>query len=222
MELAYPCLVGAFLAGLRLGLLALLAIFGASIWWRQARPGSAGPRTPAATLERMSLPDRARPPLPDVGTLPMSDAEIDRLRARSLLMPVEGYDLKRLRDGFREARGSRVHSAIDLMAARGTRVRAVDDGVVRKLMTSARGGVSVYQLDPEGRYCYYYAHLDRYAPFLAEGKPIRKGEVLGYVGSTGNAPEHAPHLHFAVYKLHDPSRWWDGTALNPYPVWAGG
>jgi murein DD-endopeptidase MepM/ murein hydrolase activator NlpD len=214
--------VGAFLAGLRLGLLAVLAIFGASFWWRQTRPGSAGPTMRPATPPRVSLRDPGEPSLPDVGPLPTSDAEIDRLRARSLLVPVEGYDLKRLRDGFREARGARVHNAIDLMAARGTRVRAVDDGVVRKLITSARGGVSIYQLDPEGRYCYYYAHLDRYAPFLAEGKPIRKGEVLGYVGSTGNAPEHAPHLHFAVYRLRDPGRWWDGTALNPYPVWAGG
>jgi peptidoglycan LD-endopeptidase LytH len=213
--------VGAFLAGLRLGLLAVLAIFGASFWWRSARPERfGGPAVPWAR-ERVSLREPAAS-LPEAAPSSPESAEVDRLRARSLLMPVEGYDLKRLRDGFREARGKRAHNAIDLMAARGTRIRAVDDGAIRKLMNSPRGGVSIYQLDPEGRYCYYYAHLDRYAPFLSEGKPVRKGEVLGYVGTTGNAPEHAPHLHFAVYKLHDPRRWWDGTAVNPYPLWAGG
>lgn len=212
--------MGAFLAGLRLGLVAVLAFFGAHFWWRT------GPRrasTPAAgtplTTSSLRRPD---PPLPKA-PLPDTPAEdIDRLRARRLLMPVEGYDLARLRDGFRESRGRRLHGAIDLMAARGTRVRAVDDGSIRKLLTSARGGVSIYQLDPDGRYCYFYAHLDRYAPFLAEGKPVRKGEILGYVGSTGNAQAHAPHLHFAVYKLRDPARYWDGTAVNPYTLWAGG
>lgn len=208
------------MAGLRLGLLGVLAAFGASFFWRTIGPGGV-PRPAPALRSPVSIREPADPALPQA--LPTtSDAEIDRLRARGLLMPVEGYDLQRLRDGFREARGTRVHNAIDLMAARGTRVRAVDDGSIRKLLTSPRGGISIYQIDPDGRYCYYYAHLDRYAPFLAEGKPVRKGEVLGYVGTTGNAPEHAPHLHFAVYKLRDADRWWDGTAINPYPVWAGG
>ena len=213
--------MGAFLSGLRLGLLAVLAVFGAHFLWRHG-PGPAVARPlirPPSTRES-TAPDRRVPLDPPASAA--VDAEIDRLRARRLLMPVEGYDLRRLRDGFREARGSRTHGAIDLMAARGTRVRAVDDGTVRKLVTSARGGVSIYQVDPEGRYCYYYAHLDRYAAFLAEGKLVRKGELLGYVGTTGNAPPSAPHLHFAVFLLQDSERWWDGTAVNPYPVWSGG
>jgi murein DD-endopeptidase MepM/ murein hydrolase activator NlpD len=216
--------VGAFVAGLRLGLLAVLAVLGVHVLWRLA-PAR------AAQLPLPSIPSSVRPPAsyaPDLPSVPPAAApdrearaDIDRLRGRRLLMPVEGYDLRRLHDGFREPRGARSHEAIDLMAARGTRVRAVDDGVIRRLASSARGGISIYQVDPDGRYCYYYAHLDRYAAFLAEGRIVRKGEVLGYVGSTGNAAFTAPHLHFAVYRLDDPERWWDGPAVNPFPVWAG-
>ena len=210
--------MGAFLAGLRLGFVAVLALVGASLWWRvSARSPVSRGSSPARIAGSASRGSE----LPNVPAAPASNEDIERLRARRLLMPVEGYDLARLRDGFRESRGTRVHHAIDLMAARGTRIRAVDDGSIRKLLTSARGGISIYQLDADGRYCYYYAHLDRYAPFLTEGKPVRKGEILGYVGSTGNASATAPHLHFAVYKLRDPSRYWDGTAVNPYPIWAG-
>jgi murein DD-endopeptidase MepM/ murein hydrolase activator NlpD len=96
----------------------------------------------------------------------------------------------------------------------------VDDGVIRKLVVTARGGISIYQFDPEGLYCYFYAHLDRYAAFLYEGKPVRKGEVIGFVGSTGNATGGAPHLHFAIFRLDDDAKWWSGTPLNPFPLWA--
>jgi murein DD-endopeptidase MepM/ murein hydrolase activator NlpD len=146
--------------------------------------------------------------------------DLDRLRDRRLQLPVLGFDVRSLRDNFAEARGGRVHEALDLAAPRGTPVLAVDDGVVKKLFTSKPGGLTVYQFDPSETYSYYYAHLDRYADGLKEGAALRKGEVLGYVGTTGNAPPGVPHLHFTVFKLEPDKRWWHGTAINPYPLWA--
>ena len=104
------------------------------------------------------------------------------------------------------------------MAARGTPVVAVADGHVEKLFTSERGGLTIYQFEPSGRYAYYYAHLDRYADGLAEQQPIRRGQVIGYVGFTGNASPDAPHLHFAIFQLGPERKWWEGTAINPYPL----
>jgi murein DD-endopeptidase MepM/ murein hydrolase activator NlpD len=153
------------------------------------------------------------PAVPSVG-------DLDRLRARQLLLPVQGYDLHQLRDNFAEKRGGRVHEAIDMAASRGTSVLAVDDGVVKKLFTSAAGGLTVYEFDTEGSYAYYYAHLDRYAEGLREGQAVRKGDRLGYVGTSGNAPPDTPHLHFTIFKLLPTRRWWEGTPINPYPLWA--
>jgi murein DD-endopeptidase MepM/ murein hydrolase activator NlpD len=147
-------------------------------------------------------------------------SDYGRLRARNLRLPVEGFDLKGLRDNFAERRGGRVHEAIDMLAPRGTPVLAVDDGVVRKLFTSNAGGLTVYQYDPGESYAYYYAHLDRYAEGLAEGKVLKKGDRVGYVGTTGNAPPGTPHLHFTIYKLPPDKSWWQGTPINPYPLWA--
>jgi peptidoglycan LD-endopeptidase LytH len=155
----------------------------------------------------------------DAPTVP-SVGDLDRLRARQLLLPVQGYDLQQLRDNFAEKRGARVHEAIDMAAARGTPVLAVDDGVVKKLFTSAAGGLTVYEFDAEGSYAYYYAHLDRYAEGLHEGQTVRKGDRVGYVGTSGNAPPDTPHLHFTIFKLLPTRRWWEGTPINPYPLWA--
>jgi peptidoglycan LD-endopeptidase LytH len=153
------------------------------------------------------------PAVPSVG-------DLDRLRGRQLLLPVQGYDLHQLRDNFAEKRGGRVHEAIDMAAARGTPVLAVDDGVVKKLFTSAAGGLTVYEFDGDASYAYYYAHLDRYAEGLHEGQAVRKGDRLGYVGTSGNAPPNTPHLHFTIFKLLPGKHWWEGTPINPYPLWA--
>jgi peptidoglycan LD-endopeptidase LytH len=153
------------------------------------------------------------PAVPSVG-------DLDRLRARQLLLPIQGYDLHQLRDNFAEERGTRVHEAIDMAAARGTPVLAVDDGTVKKLFTSAAGGLTVYEFDADGTYSYYYAHLDRYAEGLREGQAVKKGDRLGYVGTSGNAPANTPHLHFTIFKLLPTKRWWEGTPINPYPLWA--
>jgi murein DD-endopeptidase MepM/ murein hydrolase activator NlpD len=152
--------------------------------------------------------------------MPALPEDLDALRARSLGLPVEGMDVALLRDGFAEARGPRVHRALDILAPRGTRVLAVDDGILKKLFTSTGGGLTIYQFDPSETFCYYYAHLDAYAPFLEDGTVVRKGDVIGYVGTTGNAPPDTPHLHFTVFKLSPSRRWWEGSPINPYPLFA--
>jgi hypothetical protein len=168
---------------------------------------------PAATPMPQDAPGEPRPALsPDVGDLAF-------LRMRKLLLPAPAADARRLRDDFADARAGHSHEALDILAPRGSPVVAVDDGVVKKLFTSVRGGLTVYQFDPEGTYCYYYAHLDRYAPGLREGMTLKKGDRIGDVGITGNAPPDTPHLHFAIFKLGPEKQWWKGAALNPYPLW---
>jgi len=127
-----------------------------------------------------------------------------------------------LHDTFTESRsGGRVHEAIDILAPRNTPVLAVEDGRVVKLFTSAQGGLTVYQFDPGESFAYYYAHLERYAESLREGQEVRRGQVLGYVGTSGNAPKDTPHLHFAIFQLGPEKHWWQGAALNPYPFLHG-
>ena len=175
---------------------------------------------PGDSTDQLMDPKAFGPP-PDLKAPEIPDAsDLSRLRSRTLRLPVEGFDLHGLRDNFAEKRGTRVHEAIDLLAPRGTPVVAVDDGVVRKLFTSVPGGLTVYEFDPTGAYAYYYAHLDRYAEGLAEGKVLKKGDPVGYVGTTGNAPPGTPHLHFTIYKLGPDKKWWEGTPINPYPLWA--
>ncbi|HYR27754.1 MAG TPA: M23 family metallopeptidase, partial [Thermoanaerobaculia bacterium] len=139
---------------------------------------------------------------------------------RAMIVPVTGVGRGGIRDMFEERRGNRRHEAIDILAPKGTPVVATDDGEVKKLFTSKPGGLTVYQFDPDQRFCYYYAHLDRYAPGLHEGQLLRRGDVLGYVGTTGNAG-NTPHLHFALIRLDKERRWWKGTYVNPYPYLAG-
>lgn len=149
-------------------------------------------------------------------------ADLAVLAERRLLMPVQGVAPAELRDTFGDGRdaGARPHEALDVMAPRGTPVLAVDEGRLVKLFTSVPGGLTLYQFDPSGRYAYYYAHLDRYADGLHEGMTLQRGQLVGYVGSTGNANPDAPHLHFAIFRLGPERQWWKGTAVNPYPLLA--
>jgi murein DD-endopeptidase MepM/ murein hydrolase activator NlpD len=135
-------------------------------------------------------------------------------------MPVDDVDRDDLRNTFSEARGSRSHEALDIIAPRGTTVRAVEDGRIQKLFTSKAGGLTIYQFDPTQTFAYYYAHLDRYANGLREGQTVRRGETIGYVGSSGNASPDAPHLHFAIFRLGAERQWWKGEPINPYLVFA--
>lgn len=137
----------------------------------------------------------------------------------ALTIPVPGVLPTDLRDTYTDSRsgGTRAHEALDIMAPRGTPVLAVASGRIARLFLSKPGGITIYQFDPEGQVAYYYAHLDGYAAGLAEGQDVRQGQLLGYVGSTGNANPDAPHLHFGIFCLDAEQRWWTGTPINPYP-----
>lgn len=141
------------------------------------------------------------------------------LRARDLALPVDRVRPADLRDNFFDARDGRRHGALDIMAPRQTPVSAVDAGTIAKLFYSkGGGGITIYQFDPSRTFCYYYAHLDSYAPGLQEGQRVRRGELIGYVGNTGNASASAPHLHFAIFRLTPERVWWKGDPVNPYSV----
>ncbi len=190
----------------------------------QALPAAIGPASPAPTT---TTPQPA--PTPAIAAPAAMPAKVPVPAAApaptpgSLAIPVAGVAASQLQDTFDDVRGGgeRAHEALDIMAPRGTPVLAAGDGKVEKLFTSVPGGLTLYQFDPSGRYAYYYAHLDRYAPGMAEGRRLKRGELIGYVGSTGNASEDAPHLHFAIFALGPAKRWWQGTALDPYPLLGG-
>ena len=186
-----PC---RFLVWLLGGVLALPAVASAAAG--ATRPGS----VPAAQKQAQPLPE---PPV--------------------LQVPVQGVSPQNLRDTYTDQRagGARVHEAMDILAPRGTPVLAVDDGHVAKLFLSEPGGITLYQFDPTGRFAYYYAHLDRYAEGITEGQRVKRGQLLGHVGSTGNASPEAPHLHFALLRLDAQKRWWKGTPVNPFPYLRG-
>ena len=166
--------------------------------------------------------DSPRPvsPAPAPSGPPIVAADpIEELRKRDLRLPVKGLERDDVRDTFNEMRGGvRRHEALDILAPRDTPVLAVDDGTIAKLFLSKPGGITIYQFDPTATYTYYYAHLSRYAEGLEEHEAVKRGQVIGYVGTTGNAPPETPHLHFAIFKLTDEKRWWQGTAIDPYPV----
>ena len=131
--------------------------------------------------------------------------------------PITTLSLADLRDSFEEVHSGHRHEAIDILEPRGTPVHAVVSGTIRKLFLSKPGGNTIYQFDETGVYCYYYAHLDRYVEGLREGVRVERGDVIGFVGSTGNADVSAPHLHFAIFELEPQKQWWKGKAVNPYP-----
>lgn len=138
-----------------------------------------------------------------------------------LLVPVEGMQASALRDTFDQPRGrERHHEALDIMAPKGAKVLAVADGKLVKLFNSKPGGLTIYQFDQSEKFAYYYAHLDRYAEGVKEGMPLKRGDLIGYVGASGNADPAAPHLHFAVVELTAEKQWWKGSPLNPYPLLA--
>jgi murein DD-endopeptidase MepM/ murein hydrolase activator NlpD len=142
---------------------------------------------------------------------------LDYLRVRRLLVPVAGVAPDRIPDSFDAPRGTRRHGAIDILAPRGTPVLSADDGRVLRLSTNAAGGITVYTTNPEGRLIYYYAHLERYHPGLVEGMHLARGDTLGYVGTTGNAPPDTPHLHFQVMVVVPGRKYWEGEPIDPIP-----
>lgn len=177
-------------------------------------PGAVAPEAVPVVAGASSV---ATPPVAEPSAMP--SPPVAPASSTGLLLPVQGIQPSQLQDTFTDARSEgRVHDAIDIMAAEGTPVLAVADGHVEKLFDSDKGGLTMYQFDPDGVHCYYYAHLQRYADGLAEKRLIKRGEVIGYVGSTGNANKDAPHLHFEVHLLGPEKQWWKGESINPYPL----
>jgi murein DD-endopeptidase MepM/ murein hydrolase activator NlpD len=154
---------------------------------------------------------------------PVAVAEGVEVGPAGLAIPVAGIKGAQLSDTFTQARagGARRHDAIDIMAAEGTPVVAAADGQVEKLFNSAAGGLTLYVRSPDRRWTYYYAHLQRYEPGLAEGQQVKRGQRLGLVGHTGNANPAGPHLHFAINQMQPGEKWWHGAPVNPYPLLAG-
>ncbi len=136
-----------------------------------------------------------------------------------LIIPVAGVRASELRDTFNEARAEgRTHNAIDIVAPQGTPVLAAANGEIVKFFLSERGGNTIYQMSEDRKYVFYYAHLESYAAGLAQGHQARQGEVIGYVGDTGNAGAGNYHLHFSIWLVTDPKSYWDGININPYPI----
>lgn len=164
------------------------------------------------------FPVDSTPPVVTTGDGRPAPDDGEALRARELMVPVDGVAPARVPDTFTASRGERgIHGALDILAPRGTRVLAADAGTVWKVRSNPLGGKTVYTIDEAQRFVYYYAHLDRYVDGLKEGQRVAKGDVLGYVGTTGNAPPNTPHLHFQVLRYKGNGRWWDGTPINPRP-----
>jgi murein DD-endopeptidase MepM/ murein hydrolase activator NlpD len=179
------------------------------------RPDDSGASTPA-------VPSVAAPAAAVVAAdqrVPSASA-IDELARRGLRVPIDGMEIEPLKGGFdaRRGGGTRPHEAVDILAPRNTPIHAVEDGTIARLFFSKAGGNTIYQFDPSGRFCYYYAHLERYADNLREGAHVSRSQTLGTVGTSGNAPPNTPHLHFAIFELAPDHHWWQGVAIDPYRV----
>ena len=193
------------------GLLVAIACSACSRQLAVARPSpAAAPPAPRVVLAGV----------PTLGRSAVSEDEaVNYLLARALAIPVAGKTVQQLQDTFDEGRdGGRVHRALDILAPRGTPVLAADSGRVLRVKTNALGGNTIYTTDPQERIVYYYAHLDAYQKGLVEGLVVSRGDTLGFVGTTGNAPKDTPHLHFQVMRMPPDGKYWDGEAINPYPL----
>lgn len=180
-------------------------------------PAAATPLKATATPLPAAMPAVAA--LPQVPVAPAVEPALPILLPPRLLIPVAGVRAGQLSDTYGDRRGAtRPHEALDIMAPRGTPVLAAADGKIVKLFDSKPGGLTIYQFDPGETLAYYYAHLDRYAPGIVAGVQVKQGELIGYVGSTGNASPEGPHLHFAIFRLGPEKNWWQGTPINPYPL----
>ncbi len=179
-----------------------------------AAPQPTSPAPPAAP----PAPRAGPPPDPVPPRAPGGDP-VGELRSRRLRLPIDGADVAKMKGSFDERHSGHPHEAVDILAPRNTPVHAVEDGTIAKLFLSRDGGNTIYQYDPSQRFCYYYAHLERYAEGLQDGRRVTRGEVIGYVGTSGNAPPDTPHLHFAIFVLHPDKHWWQGKPLDPYAVY---
>lgn len=186
-------------------------------------PESAG-MAPAPKPVLAGEPKAAKTAAPDphANTTAMSDLEY--LDYRQLLVPVAGADMSKVADTFNDDRdgGERTHHAIDILAPRGTPILSADDGTILRMSSNNLGGITMYTVDPNHRLVYYYAHMDHYNDAMSPGRAIQKGDTLGFVGTTGNAPKDTPHLHFQVMRWPADGKYWNGEPLDPYEALGGG
>lgn len=184
-------------------------------------PTAAAAEPKASAIDTPVSEPPTAPPLAATATA-VTTSDVAVPLANQLLIPVAGIQANALKDTFNEARGSeRHHEAIDILAPKGTQVLAVADGIIAKLFNSKPGGLTVYQFDASEKFAYYYAHLDRYAADVKEGVSLKRGDLVGYVGTSGNADPKTPHLHFAMFALGPEKQWWKGSPINPYPLLGG-
>ena len=185
---------------------------------RSVEPPASPPEVVPSVATSSGPPVMPAAELPLAPTPPPGDGSA--LMNRNLALPISGLKKSDIQDTFNQTRGTgeRLHEAADIMSQRGTPVLAVDNGIVAKLFNSKQGGLTIYQFDSTEKFCYYYAHLDRYAPGVRDGILVKRGDTIGYVGSTGNADPSAPHLHFAIFELGPDKQWWEGKPINPYPL----
>lgn len=184
-------------------------------------PESAGIVPPPAPVVATPAPPRAVVPADSNASSASSDAEY--LRRRHILLPVAGADMSRVDDTFNDGRdgGERTHHAIDILAPRGTPILSADDGRILRMSTNTLGGISMYTVDSDARLVYYYAHMDRYNDAMSPGRAIVKGDTLGFVGTTGNAPKDTPHLHFQVMRWPADGKYWNGEPIDPFEALGG-
>jgi murein DD-endopeptidase MepM/ murein hydrolase activator NlpD len=185
--------------------LALAAVFSCSALWANSLMASQN----SASSSSKSLAAL---------TKKQANNAVAELRRRNLLIPISGFDIERAKGSYFELRNGQSHEALDMLAPRNTPVIAVEDGEIAKLFESKLGGTTVYQYDPSHHYVYYYAHLEKYAHDLKNGQKVKCGQLLGYVGTSGNAPKHTPHLHFSISVVDADKRWWQTAPINPYLV----
>jgi murein DD-endopeptidase MepM/ murein hydrolase activator NlpD len=147
-------------------------------------------------------------------------AAIEKLRDKELVIPVAGVEASHIEDSFSAERdgGERTHRALDILAPRNTPILAADDGVLLRLSSNALGGITIYASDRDQQFVYYYAHLDHYKSGIKAGQMVQKGDTIGFVGTTGNAPKDTPHLHFQIMLWPTDGKIWNGEPVNPYPV----
>lgn len=191
------------------------ALLSANLSFAVERVGMPPKMPPVGETESRSIAIRV--PEPQLGTAETIRA-INELRQKHLLMPIEGVDPERLKGSYYEGRNTGKHHAVDILAPRNTPIRACDDGKIVRLFHSQYGGTTIYQCDRWGQYIYYYAHLERYADGLMEGDRIHRGQIIGYVGTSGNAPPNTPHLHFSISKPVKPFGWYPSAPIDPYEV----